>query len=1129
MAVCLAIILGGGLYWLNERGRSLIEQDQVEQAETTADTAISGLKSIMLAGRGDTVHTWLDRISKQPSIDFARIYRVDGVEAFHDLSTVNAVNDFLGEQRFHRALIPGGGRIRPSLKPAFAGVLRSGREAELRKPGELTILYPIHAEPACLKCHGYTGNALRGVLVMGLTTTASASRMKKLLSDASLGLLTVILLLVLISAIAFRKLIIRPLEELHTAAETIATGDLGYRIRSERQDEFGVVARALDQLVEHLEQRITAEAEQKKRQALLTEAVISLSRQTAQEDILRHVGELAMKIVKARYTMVAYVDAKGERHLIPLGVSEEEKAAISHPPRGEGLLGLFWNGGKSVRVNDIAAHPVSIGFPEGHPPMQTLLGVPIIFAGEPLGAIYLTDRPDGKPFSEDDERMINTLASACAIALSNLRNTRSELAGVNRRLHSREIELELMNEDLTHANEAKSQFLANTSHELRTPLNAIIGFSELLKNPKIGVLSDKQKRYVDHVHVSGKRLLTLINDLLDISKIEAGMMAIKETLCQPCEIARGVVNELAPLAARKHITLTLRHDCPDDEQVLLDAGKLQQIIVNLTGNAIKFTPEEGKVDVWLGLKKTSPSERIVEMIVSDTGYGIAPEDQEKIFEPFVQANAGLAREHGGTGLGLALTRRQVNLLGGSIRLSSELGHGSRFTVELPAEPAGGPIDEQKESQISGDTESTEIEPARGPRPRILVIDDDAKRAKAVMTLMEQQDYEARHSDISDAAEQCESLCVYVITLGIPAEEGHLHPYLQTLRAQKATRDLPVILVGGNPDNLEFSTGPVGVVEKGIKQQELLDMISRYCHYIPAHPEIPSVLVIDDELSVREFLRETLVEEGFRVLLACSGPEGVRMAVDRDPDMIILDLMMPKVSGFDVIGQLNRHPVTVNTPIVIYTAKDLSREEALQLGRKAESVLIKGADSRTDLVRQLHKMELLYPVRAHLIDPVLDCFNRRYMERRLEEEVSNAKRHALRFSLVGWQVDNYRAYVDQHGERWGIAALKDMLETVRMVTRRGDICACMDEAGFMLLLPGITSESAMQVSEKLRIRIRHQRFLLPDEHTGELRASFAAVCFGEDTEDAQGLMRLLRGRLEGALRAGGDQGCYGGEV
>ena len=457
LGLLLAFLLGVGLYLIDQRGQYLIRQDEIARVTATAETTISGLKGIMLDGRGDTTQAWLRRVAAQPSIDFARIYRLNGVEAFNDLETVQAVNRFLSEPRFSRHSSTGSGRINPSLKAVFDQVVKQNRQTVVGNHGQMTILSPVRAEPACQACHGYTQNMLRGVLVMEVSTVAATSRMERLLSQITLGFLLIILLFVAVAAACLRTLIIKPLMTLNTAAKTISGGDLGYRIRSERKDEIGTVAQAFDHLVEHLEDRIEGESKQKKRQQLLTDAVISLSRQTVKKDILHHVGELAMEMVKARYAMVIYTDAKGQRHLVPLGISEQQIAAVARLPKGEGLLKLFLNNPRAIRVSNIISHPDSVGFPEGHPSMRSLLGVPIIFGGNILGAIYLTDRSDHCDFSEEDEHVITLLASACAIALSNLRNAQSELAVVNQRLQTREIELELINEELTQANERSEE------------------------------------------------------------------------------------------------------------------------------------------------------------------------------------------------------------------------------------------------------------------------------------------------------------------------------------------------------------------------------------------------------------------------------------------------------------------------------------------------------------------------------------------------------------------------------------------------------------------------------------------------------------------------------------------------
>lgn len=231
--------------------------------------------------------------------------------------------------------------------------------------------------------------------------------------------------------------------------------------------------------------------------------------------------------------------------------------------------------------------------------------------------------------------------------------------------------------------------------------------------------------------------------------------------------------------------------------------------------------------------------------------------------------------------------------------------------------------------------------------------------------------------------------------------------------------------------------------------------------------------------------------------------------------------MPNITGFDVVNRLRRHPTAGDIPIMIYTAKDLTREESLRLGREVDRVLIKGVSSRSEIVRQMHRLELMYPVQAHLVDATLQCFNGRYLMRRLDEEISNAIRHHKPLSLVGWGMDKLNDYVRKHGERWATAALKEMLETVKISTRRGDIFARLEEGRFVLLLPGITPQGAMRVAEKIRIRIRHQRFSLPQNESGKMTASFSLVHFEEGAKDAQEMLTRLHRRIDKALSSKGD--------
>jgi len=313
---------------------------------------------------------------------------------------------------------------------------------------------------------------------------------------------------------------------------------------------------------------------------------------------------------------------------------------------------------------------------------------------------------------------------------------------------------------------------------------------------------------------------------------------------------------------------------------------------------------------------------------------------------------------------------------------------------------------------------------------------------------------------------------------------------------------------------------VDTVDKQMTRNDLVDLISRHGRHTPM-ADVMTVLVIDDEEAVREYIREALHGQGYRILLAANGRDGLKAAIEHDPDLIILDLMMPGMSGFEVVEELKRHPTACDIPVVIFTAKDLTREEVMRLGQEVEKVLAKGMTSRSDLLRELRSLELLYPVRARLMDSVLRCYNSRYKQLRLVQECSRAERYGQQFSLVGWEMDGFDAYVRKHGQRWGVAALKDTVELVYAAIRKGDVLVRSAEAAFTLILAGIASPDAERVAEKIRLRIRLHRFPLAGGETGHFTASFGCAHFMEDMAPDD-LVARMHARMALAGKLGGDR-------
>jgi len=892
-----------------------------------------------------------------------------------------------------------------------------------------------------------------------------------------------------------------------------------------------------------------------------------------------------MKVLGASQCMVAY-DEQDERHFIALGLAEEDASRISHLPEGIGLLGQLWEEGQgTIRLDQIATHRKSSGCPHGHPPLEAFLGTPIRFDQQTLGVIYLSRAPGAGPFLAEDENTLEVLASACAIELTNaltfeklkrayedLESRSHELNRVNRQLRTHEeelearsqelkrtnrqlqqheaelntrtadldrankqlkvhaIDLELMNEELTAANRAKDQFLANTSHELRTPLNAIIGFSELLADKRLGELSAKQKRYVEHISTSGKRLLAIINALLDISKIESGMMEIHETVFNPAEVGRQLISEMTPLAQSKRIELLFHAPTPETINIQSDRDKVYQVLTNLVGNAIKFTPEQGRVELEMNIAVAERDEAIFCCCITDNGIGIAAADQEKVFKPFEQASDGMARSHGGTGLGLSLSKHMVDLLGGAIRLDSQPGEGSTFTIELPVSASDGVAAEMlltnddrqilPEAVMSAGIE--EVPPLVAPQATIMIVDEQRDRARAARDIFCHEGYQVVLAELDGVDEALFGCHPLLIILGIPDDAEAIYERLQRLKRLDAANKTPTILLAGDANHPHFTTGgTIGQIAHGLERHDLLEMVSHLGVQPPRLPAVPTVLVVDDDASVRDYLKETLVTEGYRILLANNGAEGIRTAIERDPDLIILDLMMPGITGFEVIRRLREHPSACDIPVVIFTAKELSRAEALLLGQDVERILVKGVSNRRDVLHQLHKLELLYPVRAKLMDTKLDCFNLRYMQRRLEHEVSRSLRYQHRFSMLAWRMDGFDQYCKKYGNRWGLAALKSSVSILNVIVRKADVLARLDNDCLMLLLPGLSLQGCYSVAEKIRLRISHQYLPLPNHQKGRLTVSIGGVT-SDECKDSKAMMALIWQRMDLAVEEGGNR-------
>ncbi|WP_298684546.1 response regulator [uncultured Methanomethylovorans sp.] len=528
------------------------------------------------------------------------------------------------------------------------------------------------------------------------------------------------------------------------------------------------------------------------------------------------------------------------------------------------------------------------------------------------------------------------------------------------------------------ANRAKSEFLATMSHELRTPLNAIIGFSDLMMGGSVGEVADMQKKFLGNISTSGKHLLSLINNVLDLSKIEAGKMELNYELFSAYCTIDEVKQLVSPLADKKGIKLEFIRDERLDK-IYADRIRFKQILFNLASNAIKFTPQAGKITISAHM-----TDSMAQFTVTDTGIGISEENKSKLFQPFMQLDSAANRKYEGTGLGLSLVKQFVELHHGRIWFESELGKGTSFTFELPLQQntnaeataeavraeavpvrseiksmANAPEPTLSQSNAESKIPAPKImEPpyARGDEPLILVVeDDDASRELLEVTLVHEGYRVATAANGKTALEIANKLKPFAITLDImmPGMDGW--DVLRQLKEKDQTHDIPVIITSMMEDRkTSIVWGAVEHFIKPIQKEELLGTLNKIKANLSRSSL--SVLVVDDERSTVELMDAMLRGKEFDVLMAYGGQEAIDTAFNKHPDVIVLDLMMPEVSGFDVIKALKSSPETIDIPVIICTAKDLDSDDKKSLAGNVACIVHKGMLTKDKLIDLIKTVE-----------------------------------------------------------------------------------------------------------------------------------------------------------------------------
>ena len=545
---------------------------------------------------------------------------------------------------------------------------------------------------------------------------------------------------------------------------------------------------------------------------------------------------------------------------------------------------------------------------------------------------YLEEKPElyEGPFLKEERYLIDAIA---------------ELLGQIAYRKQTELELQERNEQLEAASQAKSEFLAAMSHELRTPLNAVIGFSELLLDGIPGEINDEQRECLDDILGGGQHLLNLINDVLDLSKVEAGRMEFKPVNLHLADVINDVVQTMRPLLddSRHRLNVSIDEWLP---QVRADRSRLKQVFLNLLSNAIKFTPPDGELAV-----KANRQDDWCQVSVIDNGIGIKKEDQERLFQAFVQLDTLPEQAKKGTGLGLALTRQFVEIMGGQLWIDSEYGKGSKFTFTLPLVTEGKPHPGvSKEEPEAGLPEAKEFSFKSGQKP-ILVVDDDRRARNLLRARLEAAGYAVAEAAGGDEGiAKAKELLPAVIVLDVLMPDTDGWQVLRELKSIPEMRDIPVVITSVAEDKeLGFSLGAVDYFTKPIDKTRFLKRVKEL-----GLTQIEKVLVIDDNHADVHLITSILKEDGIGTLCAYCGEEGVRLARESKPALIVLDILMPDFSGFEVVERLHEDEKTRKIPIIILTVKELTEEESKVLAEQTAAIMKKVFFNREDFLSEVKR-------------------------------------------------------------------------------------------------------------------------------------------------------------------------------
>jgi len=558
---------------------------------------------------------------------------------------------------------------------------------------------------------------------------------------------------------------------------------------------------------------------------------------------------------------------------------------------------------------------------------RALLAVPLLREERIIGGIVVRRKTAGE-FSRETLDLLQTFAAQSALTIQNARLFQ---------------EIQEKGWELKIASQHKSQFVANMSHELRTPLNAIIGYSEMLQEEAEDLGQEEFLPDLRNIHVAGKHLLSLINDILDLSKIEAGKMELFFEHFDVASMVRDTVTTIQPLVEENANNLQV--DFQDDQSAMhADLTKVRQALFNLLSNACKFT-DRGTITLNVSKESINGSPWL-RFRVSDTGIGMTPEQVDKLFQAFSQADASTTRQYGGTGLGLAISRKFCQMMGGDITVESIFGEGSTFTIRLPAE-----VHELESTPPPREVEMpARVTPVLEGALTVLVIDDDPTVRDLMQRFLSKEGLRVvAAADGKEGLRLAKELRPDAITLDVlmPGMDGWA--VLTALKADSALTEIPVIMVTiADEKQAGYALGVADYLTKPIDWKRLTAILHNY----KSADATRRVLVVEDDARMRKMLRTRLEKQGWTVIESENGRVALERMADGQPDLILLDLMMPEMDGFQFVEQVRTREGWRSIPIIVITAKDLNEEDRQRLNGYVEGILQKGTYKPEELLREV---------------------------------------------------------------------------------------------------------------------------------------------------------------------------------